>query len=146
MHVTAVTEGEIEQDIVQFNAHVTPAKTSLNLPAGLVSVEATRGLTTAINPLDKDAEKQNLSGVAPRYVSNTLEQYLLSSGDSLILSSHLSSENMHVIPVRWFSSRLDASRSPLATNTIMLIGHLDIWSQPSRLFILCVLCIQLRQQ
>ena len=25
MHVTAVTEGEIEQDVVQFNAHVTPA-------------------------------------------------------------------------------------------------------------------------
>ena len=99
MHVTAVTEGEIEQDIVQFNAHVTPAKTSLNLPAGLVWVEATRGLTTAINPLDKDAEKQNLSGVAPRYASNTLEQYLLSSGASLILSTHLSSENMHVIPV-----------------------------------------------
>ena len=71
----------------------------MNLAAGLVWVEATRGLTTAINPLDKDAEKQNLSGVAPRYASNTLEQYLLSSGASLILSSHLSSENMHVIPV-----------------------------------------------
>ena len=74
-------------------------KTSLNLAAGLVWVEATRGLTTAINPMDKDAKKQNLSGVAPRYASNTLELYLLSSGASLILSSHLSSENMHVIPV-----------------------------------------------
>ena len=71
----------------------------LNLTTGLVWVEATRALTTAINPLDKDAEKQNLSGVAPRYASNTLEQYLLSSGASLILSTHLSSENMHVIPV-----------------------------------------------
>ena len=38
MHVTAVTEGEIEQDVVQFNAPVTPAKTSLNLSAGLVWV------------------------------------------------------------------------------------------------------------
>ena len=99
MHVTAVTEGEIEQNVVQFNAHVTPAKTSLNVAAGLVWVEATRALTTAINPLDKDAEKQNLSGVAPRYSSNTLEQYLLRSGASLILSAHLSSESMHVIPV-----------------------------------------------
>ena len=71
----------------------------MNLAAGLVWVEATRGLTTAINPLDKEAEKQNLSGVAPRYASNTLEQYLLSSGASLILSTHLSSDNMHVIPV-----------------------------------------------
>ena len=62
-------------------------------------VEATRGLTTAINPLDKDAEKQNLSGVAPQYASNTLEQYLMSSGANLILSTHLSSENMHIIPV-----------------------------------------------
>ena len=62
-------------------------------------VEATRGLTTSINPLDKEAEKQNLSGVAPRYTSNTLEQYLMSFGANLILSTHLSSENMHLIPV-----------------------------------------------
>ncbi|KAM7446757.1 hypothetical protein ABFA07_004997 [Porites harrisoni] len=75
------------------------AVSAFALIAGLVWVEATRALTTAINPLDKDAEKQNLSGVAPRYASNTLEQYLLSSGASLILSTHLSSENMHVIPV-----------------------------------------------
>ena len=49
--------------------------------------------------MDKDAKKQNLSGVAPGYASNILEQYLLSSGASLILSTHLSSDNMHVIPV-----------------------------------------------
>jgi len=70
-----------------------------SLIAGLVWVEATRGLTTSINPLDKEAEKQNLSGVAPRYTSNTLEQYLMSFGANLILSTHLSSENMHLIPV-----------------------------------------------
>lgn len=70
-----------------------------SLIAGLVWVEATRGLTTAINPLDKEAEKQHLSGVAPRYTTNTLEQYLMSSGATLILSTHLSSENMHLIPV-----------------------------------------------
>ena len=37
--------------------------------------ETARALTTAINPLDKDAEKQNLSGVVPRYSSNTLEHW-----------------------------------------------------------------------
>ena len=138
MHVTAVTEGEIEQDIVQFNAHVTPAKTSLNLPAGLVWVEATRGLTTAINPLDKDAEKQNLSGVAPRYASNTLEQYLL--------SSHLSSENMHAIPVLvilFMFGRLTFALGYKYYHAYRAFGHMIT---PSRLFILCVLCIQLRQE
>ena len=66
---------------------------------GLVWVEATRGLTSAINPLDKVAEKENLSGVAPRYASNTLEQYVLSFGATLILSTQISADKMHVIPV-----------------------------------------------
>lgn len=48
MHVTVVTKGEIEQNVVQFNVYVTPAETSLNLTTGLVWVEATQVYTCMI--------------------------------------------------------------------------------------------------
>ena len=108
----------------------------LNLTTGLVWVEATRALTTAINPLDKDAEKQNLSGVAPRYASNTLEQYLLSSGASLILSTHLSSENMHAIPVLvilFMFGRITFALGYKYYHAHRAFGHMK-W-KPSRLFV-----------
>ena len=144
MHVTAVTEGEIGQNVVQFNAHVTLAKTSLNLAAGLVWVEATRGLTTAINPLDKEAEKQNLSGVAPRYASNTLEQYLLSSGASLILSTHLSSENMHVIPVLvilFMFGRLTFALGYKYYHAHRAFGHMITAFPTVCVYVYCVYCL-----
>ena len=52
MHVTVVTEGEIDQNVVQFNLYVTPAETSLNLTTGLVWVEATQVYTCMISALN----------------------------------------------------------------------------------------------
>ena len=69
----------------------------LAIYAGIVAVGRTRFRTTAINPLDPRGKK--FTEAPERYLQNTVEQFLLHSFSLLVLSTYLSEEKMHWIPV-----------------------------------------------
>lgn len=64
---------------------------------GVVVVGNTRFKTSAINPLDP--EERKYTELPQRYLQNTLEQFMPHSFSLFALSTYLSEENMHWIPL-----------------------------------------------
>ena len=64
---------------------------------GVTVVGNIRFKTSAINPLE--LEERKLTELPQRYLQNTLEQFMLHSFSLLALSTYLSEENMHWIPL-----------------------------------------------
>ena len=67
------------------------------LLAGIIAVSINRFSSKAINPL-AGAESASM-GVHLRYLSNTLEQFVLFFTASLVLSTFLDSHSMKLIPI-----------------------------------------------
>jgi len=65
--------------------------------AGVIWVGNMRYTTSAINPLDPSGRKYVEMG--SRYLQNTVEQFLLHSFSLIVLSTYLSEENMHLVPL-----------------------------------------------
>lgn len=65
--------------------------------AGILTLATVRFVTTAINPLDPKGTK--ITATYERYLQNTVEQFLVHSFSLLDLSTYLSEEKMHWIPL-----------------------------------------------
>ncbi|XP_020628314.1 transmembrane protein 79-like [Orbicella faveolata] len=65
--------------------------------AGIIWVANTRFRTSAINPLNQSGTKY--VGIRSKYLQNTVEQFLLHSFSLVTLSTYLSEENMHLVPL-----------------------------------------------
>ena len=65
--------------------------------AGVIWVGNMRYSTSAINPLDPSGKKY--VEMRSRYLQNTVEQFLLHSFSLVALSTYLSEENMHLVPL-----------------------------------------------
>ena len=65
--------------------------------AGVMVLATVRFATTAINPLDPRGKK--ITEQQERYLQNTVEQFLLHSFSLISLSTYLSEEKMHWIPL-----------------------------------------------
>ena len=70
---------------------------SLSVVAGIAYIASVRLFTPAINALDKEAEKY--VAISLRYLQNTFEQFCLHLVALLVLSTHLSANSMHLIPL-----------------------------------------------
>jgi uncharacterized membrane protein YecN with MAPEG domain len=62
----------------------------------ILHVSLTRASTLAINPL---AGQEHLVEKANRILTNTIEQYILSAGNQLILATHLPEAHLKIIPL-----------------------------------------------
>lgn len=69
----------------------------LAIYAGIKAVARMRFRTAGINPLDSIGK--HFTEIPERYLQNTVEQFLLHSFSLLALSTYLSEEKMHLIPV-----------------------------------------------
>lgn len=69
----------------------------LAIVAGIMAVANVRFATVAINPLDPSGKK--LTELRQKYLQNTVEQFLVHSFSILALSTYLSEEKMHMIPL-----------------------------------------------
>ena len=69
----------------------------LTILAGVSAVANKRFSTAAINPLDPSGKA--LTEMRQRYRQNTVEQFLIHSFSLLTLSTYLSEEKMHLIPL-----------------------------------------------
>ena len=69
----------------------------LTIFAGVIAVGNMRFATSAINPLDPSGKK--FTELRQNYLQNTVEQFLLHSFSLLALSTYLSEEKMHWIPL-----------------------------------------------
>ena len=69
----------------------------LTIFAGVSAVANKRFSTAAINPLDPSGKA--LTEMRQRYLQNTVEQFLLHAFSLLTLSTYLSEEKMHLIPL-----------------------------------------------
>jgi uncharacterized membrane protein YecN with MAPEG domain len=67
------------------------------LAGGIIWVGITRYSTPAINPTTERGKKY--VEIPVRYVTNTTEQYIIHFVGSLVLSTHLSSETVMILPV-----------------------------------------------
>jgi uncharacterized membrane protein YecN with MAPEG domain len=67
------------------------------LMAMIMRVARTRRTTSAINPLDAEAQQQ--VEVGNNVIRNTVEQFLINAGLQLVLSTYLTPDTMHVIPI-----------------------------------------------
>jgi uncharacterized MAPEG superfamily protein len=73
------------------------APTLVLLMAMIMRVAHTRRATSAINPLD--AEAQHQVEVGNNVIRNTVEQFLVNAGLQLVLCTYLTPDTMHVIPI-----------------------------------------------
>lgn len=69
---------------------------SVSVVFGVAWIATVRLFTPAINSLDKSAEK--FVAVPSRYLQNTFEQFSLHTVALLVLTTHISVANMHLIP------------------------------------------------
>ena len=69
----------------------------LTICVAVIVVGNIRFATSAINPLDPEAKK--FTELSQRCLQNTVEQFLLHAFSLLALSTYLSEENMHWIPL-----------------------------------------------
>ena len=69
----------------------------LAIYAGVIAVGSKRFATAAINPLDPSGKQ--FTELRQQYLQNTVEQFLLHSFSLLALSTYLSEEKMHWIPL-----------------------------------------------
>ena len=69
----------------------------LTIISGILVVGIIRRLTSAVNPLDPSGKK--FTELCERYLLNTVEQFLVHSFSLIALSTYLSEEKMHWIPL-----------------------------------------------
>ena len=69
----------------------------LTIAGGIMVIACKRYVTSAINPLDPSGKK--FTEQFQRYLQNTLEQFLVHSFSLIALSTYLSEDKMHWIPL-----------------------------------------------
>ena len=69
----------------------------LSIMVGIILVGNVRFATAAIDPLDKSGKKY--VEMRSKFLQNTVEQFLLHSFGLIVLSTYLSEENMHWVPL-----------------------------------------------